>query len=234
MRHFLCSENTEFRDGWLAAVAATGVMIGLAYAAVPGPVNTESLRRTLGSGFRSGFLVHIGAILGDLLWASIAFAGAMVLLDNDLVGFALGIIGGTFLLKLAKTSLTSQFRISDAPPVQVIGSAVRIGITFGLANPASIAFWTGIGAGTLDSTRLTSPSQGLFLIGSFVLGTIIWDGFLVGVGCCGRAFVSARTLGWIDTGCAAILAWFGFQLVDTSIARIWTMIGPSISQFIHW
>lgn len=68
------------------------------------------------------------------------------------------------------------------PSDQVIGSAIRVGITFGLANPASIAFWTGIGAGTLDTTRLTSVSQGVMLIGSFVMGTIIWGGFLVGVG----------------------------------------------------
>lgn len=158
----------------------------------------------------------------------------MVLLDNDIVGFGLGLISGVFLLKLAKTSLTSQFRMTEAAPEQVIGSAIRIGITFGLANPASIAFWTGIGAGTLDATRLTSPSQGLLLIGSFVLGTIVWGGFLVGIGCCGRAFISARTLGWIDTGCAAILAWFGFQLLDASFARIWNMFGPSISQLVQW
>lgn len=218
-------------DG-LAAVAATGMMIGLAYASVPGPVNTESLRRTLGSGFRSGFLVHIGAILGDLLWASIAFAGAIVLLDNDLIGFALGLIGGMFLLNLARTSLIAQFRIAVVPADHMIGRAIRVGITFGLANPASIAFWTGIGAGTLDTTRLKSVSQGMFLLGSFVAGTMIWGGFLVGVSCFGRNFIGARTLNWIDTGCAAILAWFGFQLIDSSITRMWAMAGPTISRLM--
>ncbi len=68
------------------------VILGIAYAAAPGVVNTECLRRGFSSGFRSAFGVQLGALLGDGIWAVIAFSGLAALSRAssllDLIGLA--------------------------------------------------------------------------------------------------------------------------------------------------
>jgi chemosensory pili system protein ChpE len=58
-------------------VTATG--LGLAYAATPGAVNTEVLRRGVSRGARSALLVETGSLIGDSMWAILALTGVTLL-----------------------------------------------------------------------------------------------------------------------------------------------------------
>jgi chemosensory pili system protein ChpE len=61
------------------ALIATAVGLGIAYAAAPGAVNTEALRRGVSWGARSALLVETGSLIGDSLWAVLALTGVTLL-----------------------------------------------------------------------------------------------------------------------------------------------------------
>ncbi len=84
---------------------AAFIVLGVAYAALPGVVNTEAIRRGMHGGFKAALLVQVGALIGDATWAVVALAGASVLLRNDTFGLALGILGAGFLFHLARKAL---------------------------------------------------------------------------------------------------------------------------------
>ena len=80
---------------------ATAIGLGIAYAAAPGAVNTEALRRGVRWGARSALLVETGSLIGDSLWAVLALTGVTLLTRYLALQIALGITGGFFLLRLA-------------------------------------------------------------------------------------------------------------------------------------
>src|SRR3954471_17960366 len=132
-------------DGTLI-VAAAG--LGLAYSAAPGAVNTEALRRGLSRGYRPALLVQVGALLGDLAWATLALVGTGLFLQNRSVQAVLGIAGGCFLLRLAWNGLQQTWR-GGLPGAhgQVDRGDFVTGLVFSVANPLGLAFWTGVGGG---------------------------------------------------------------------------------------
>jgi chemosensory pili system protein ChpE len=208
-------------------LALTGATIGLAYAAVPGAVNTEAMRRTLSLGPSDGFSVQAGSLVGDLLWAIIGLTGAVVLLRHDSIAITLALIGGGFLLTLAKSAIHSAIHGPSDTDGQRAGTSLKVGITFGLANPAGIAFWSGLGAGTLNQGGHTGIEQMLVLILSFGLGALAWGVLMVALIGYGRRFVGGRVLRWIDGFCAIVLSWFGIRLLWNGITRGWRVASPA-------
>ncbi len=87
------------------SLIATAIGLGMAYAAAPGAVNTEALRRGVRRGARSALLVETGSLIGDSLWAVLAFTGVTLLTRYLALQMALGITGGFFLLRLAWLAL---------------------------------------------------------------------------------------------------------------------------------
>ncbi|MBT2722797.1 LysE family transporter [Bacillus sp. ISL-46] len=58
----------------------------------------ETLRRGLKRGFMPSFLVQVGALLGDLVWAVFGLTGVALVFHFLEIQIILGIIGVTFLL----------------------------------------------------------------------------------------------------------------------------------------
>src|SRR3954469_20368500 len=137
----------------LIPLLVTGLTLGLAYSAVPGAVNTEALRRGLAGGFRPARLIQTGALMGDFLWAVVGLTGAAVLIQRDAISTLLGLVGAGFLFALARSAFRGA--LAGSTEAQSAGerqkSGLVIGITFSLANPAGLAFWTGLGGGVMAS-----------------------------------------------------------------------------------
>src|SRR5579883_3643608 len=124
---------------------ATAIGLGLAYAAAPGAVNTEAVRRGVSHGARSTLLVETGSLIGDSLWAVLALTGVTLLTRYLAVQLVLGIAGGFFLLRLAWLALSEAFarqRTSQEGKASSRGDFAT-GVVFGLANPFGLAFWSG-------------------------------------------------------------------------------------------
>src|SRR5689334_6944377 len=128
-------------------ILMTGVALGFAYCAVPGAVNTECVRRGLAGGMRPALLIQVGAMSGDLFWAALGLTGAAIVQGFDAVTVLLGLIGAGFLFALARNSFLAALRPQGegADSAAKRGRPLMVGIAFSLANPAGLAFWSGIG-----------------------------------------------------------------------------------------
>lgn len=214
-------------------IVLTGIALGFAYCAVPGAVNTECIRRGLTGGMRPALLVQIGAIVGDLFWAALGLMGAAFLQRFDAVTVVLGLVGAGFLFSLARNSFVAAFRpASDAEAAPAMrGRPLLIGVTFSLANPAGLAFWSGMGGGLLatlgDPTRL---EVGLVLT-AFLVGAIIWSLAISAIVSLGRRFATPRLFRWVDAISGAALSYFGIRLLVTALRRIWTWVMPGVRAF---
>src|SRR5262245_10218818 len=126
------------------------LLLGVAYAVAPGVVNTECLRRGISSGFRPAFLVQIGALLGDGVWAVLAFSGLAALSRVSSLLDVIGLAGGLYLCKLALDAFRDAVHGRKTVDSTVATQPLRTGLIFGLANPAALAFWSGLGGGMLS------------------------------------------------------------------------------------
>ncbi len=196
------------------------VILGIAYAAAPGVVNTECLRRGFSSGFRSAFGVQLGALLGDGIWAVIAFSGLAALSRASSLLDLIGLAGGLFLCKIALDAFRDAAHGRSVTEDAIESSALRTGIIFGVANPAALAFWSGLGGGVLSTKGHHDPASLLWFLVAFLAGALIWSVAFSSLASVGRRYARPRVFRAIDAVCGAIVGYFGVRLVWSSARRL--------------
>jgi threonine/homoserine/homoserine lactone efflux protein len=190
------------------SLLATALGLGLAYAAAPGAVNTEALRRGIARGARSTLLVETGSLIGDSLWALLALTGVTLLTRYLAVHIVLGLTGGFFL------GQTSPSR----------GDFVT-GVIFGLANPAGFAFWSGLGSGVVASGA-TGWQFACFFAG-FFLGAVLWCIGISAVILWGRRRMHPALSGWVHALCGLVLGYFGLHVLWVTL-QDWHQVWPAL------
>ena len=209
-------------------LAAAG--LGLAYSAAPGAVNTESLRRGLGRGFRPALLVQVGALLGDLAWAMVALVGIGLFLQDRSVQAILGVAGACFLPRLAWSAMQRAWR-GGLPGAhgQVDRGDFATGLVFSLANPFGLAFWSGVGGG-IAVTGGTEPGLQdgvVFLIG-FAGGAALWCVLAASAIGWGRRFIGPGLVRWIGALSGLALGYFGLRLLWETVAAVLERPGAGV------
>ncbi|HEY7032167.1 MAG TPA: LysE family transporter [Thermomicrobiales bacterium] len=200
---------------------APALGLGLAYAATPGVVNAECIRRGVARGFRPAFSVQLGAMLGDGTWAALALAGVAALARRESIAIGLGLVGSLFLCRLAFAALREAWTgPRERSPVGK-GGDLGTGLVFGLANPAGLAFWAGVGGGTLaaSGSNPTVAASAVFL-GAFLVGALCWAVGLSALAGWGRRYARPRLFRVLDAACGMILGSFGVRLLWTTARRI--------------
>lgn len=197
----------------------SALVLGLVYAATPGVVNAECVRRGVARGFRPALLVQLGALIGDGVWAAIALTGVAAWGRSASISVALGLIGAVFLCRLAFTALRSAWTGPVVAAPLATGADFRTGAVFGLANPAGLAFWAGIGGGLV--TTASDPSGAtfaLFLV-AFLVGALVWSLGLSALVAWGRRFARPVVFRVVDAVCGLALGYFGVRLLWTTLRR---------------
>lgn len=199
------------------AFIATAIGLGIAYAAAPGAVNTEAIRRGASHGARSTLLVETGSLIGDSLWALLALTGVVALAQFFTLQIVLGIAGGCFLLRMAWLALYEAFARRSSPagsPTSTRGDFAT-GVVFGLANPVGLAFWSGLGSSVVAS-GITGIQFALFFVGFFI-GALLWCiGITIGIRW-GRRWIRPTLFLWINALCGLALGYFGVRVLWTTI-----------------
>jgi threonine/homoserine/homoserine lactone efflux protein len=204
-RAFYFFQSLTGGDTLEVGILGIGVLMGIAFAAPPGAVTAETIRRGVRGGFAIAFGVQLGSLIGDATYAILALGGLAALAENYTMQIALGAFGAMFLMYLAWSSFQSA-RLVDLPVVAAHpGSQGRwsrdfdsthqqdaflSGLTLSLTNPWAIAFWLSLGGG-LASLGLTGASglQNAMFFSSFMLGSALWALIL--------SIIIARVRGWI-------------------------------------
>jgi threonine/homoserine/homoserine lactone efflux protein len=157
-----------------AAVLLRGLALGWSVAWPPGPVNAEMVRRGLGPGFLSAYLVAIGACSGDFLWALSVSLGAGALAQGPRVRLALGFVSFVLLLFLAFSFLRGALRArrGHAPPrpLDSTHGGYLLGLTLALSSPWNIAFWLAV-VGQQDTL---TPAASIAFAACVLAGALAW------------------------------------------------------------
>lgn len=200
--------------------AIVPVILGVAYAAAPGVVNTECLRRGISLGFRSAFGVQFGALLGDGVWAVIAFSGLAALSRLNSLLDVIGLAGGLFLCKIAFDAFRDAANGRSTSGSESESGAIRTGLIFGVANPAALAFWSGVGGGVLSTRGNQDPANLIWFLLAFLFGALVWSVAFSSLASAGRRFAQPRAFRVIDAACGAVVGYFGVRLVWGSVRRL--------------
>jgi threonine/homoserine/homoserine lactone efflux protein len=199
---------------------ALPVILGIAYAAAPGVVNTECLRRGFATGFRGAVGVQLGALLGDGVWAVIAFSGLAALSRATSLLDVIGLGGGLFLCKIALDTFRDAVRGRSVRGGAIESSALQTGVIFGIANPAALAFWSGLGGGVLSTKGSHDPASLVWFLVAFLAGALIWSVAFSSLASAGRRYARPRVFRAIDAACGAVVGYFGVRLAWSSARRL--------------
>ncbi len=195
-----------------AILTLSAVSLGLAYAAAPGAVNTEAIRRGVAHGARSTFLIEAGSLIGDSLWALLALTGVALFGRHLAVQVVLGIAGGAFLLRIAWNALHDAW-LNRQPTVSIQRARgdFATGAFFGLANPVGLAFWSGLGSG-VAAMGVSGVGYAFFFAGFFV-GASLWCVALTLLLRVGRRWVRPGIFRAVNAACGLVLGYFGIKLL---------------------
>lgn len=215
-------------------ILLTGIALGVAYCAVPGAVNTECIRRGLSGGFRPAILIQGGALLGDMVWAILGLTGAAFILQFDALVILLGLVGAGFLFSLARNSFRSAWSPTptDGEGLTQQGRPLIVGATFSLANPAGLAFWSGIGGGLLATLGEPSSGEIALLLTAFFIGSMIWCLAISAVVSWGRRFASPRLFRWVDALSGIALSYFAVRLLVSTVRRVGAWFLPGVRALV--
>lgn len=198
----------------------TGIVIGLAVTAPLGPVNILVIRNAIRRGFGVAFLVGLGAVLADVLYAAAAAYGVKWV-STLIADYAepLLILGGLLLVVMGIWLARKHVHLTAIEGEEKPGAARIIGkmlTAFGLTitNPGEFFGFLAI-FGTMNAVlRLhEGADRPPTVIIGVALGGMLWWlllGFLVSRF---RSRISDRALDRINHWTGVLIAAFGFALL---------------------
>lgn len=198
----------------------TGIVIGLAVTAPLGPVNILVIRNAIRRGFGVAFLVGLGAVLADVLYAAAAAYGVKWV-STLIADYAepLLILGGLLLVVMGIWLARKHVHLTAIEGEEKPGAAKVIGkmlTAFGLTitNPGEFFGFLAI-FGTMNAVlRLhEGADRPPTVIIGVALGGMLWWlllGFLVSRF---RSRISDRALDRINHWTGVLIAAFGFALL---------------------
>jgi threonine/homoserine/homoserine lactone efflux protein len=196
--------------------------LGFAYAALPGTVNAEALRRGLAGGFQRSLLVHCGGLIGAAFWAIFALTGATLVSEYDVISVTLGVVGVAFLIRL--TIVAVRGALPHPPQVNPDprpGADLSVGMLVGVMNPAGIPFWTGLASGVVaENGGELSRAEAALFVASVMLGSVLWALILSSLVAWGRRFLNAAFFRVVNALCALAFGYFAVRMIESTIRAI--------------
>lgn len=203
-----------------------GGFIGVALAAPVGPINIEIVRRGLHGGFLSGWLVGLGALTIDTIYATLVVSGATPLADSARLRVPLFFAGAIALIWLGQRSLRAAL---DQPMVVASGVDPRggylMGFMMGALNPFGIIYWLSVGAALAAAAVAQVGAIGSpLLVGGVFGGVLLWITFFSGFVHLGRRFMTPRTLGISNITSGIVLIGFGLYFAALGLRDLYATL----------
>lgn len=189
--------------------------LGLALFATPGAITAQLLRGLGQRGFLGALLLQLGALLGLILWAVVAFIGAAFLVQNSLARVILGAMGVLLLLWLAWQALRDAYRgrRGETKSAHARGD-FALGAALTLANPFPVVFWLSILPTLIAPGRVSlNLKDGMLFLAGFLASALLWSVLMAGLIAWGRRFVTPVFFRLVNLVCGLALVFFAFKLL---------------------
>ena len=197
----------------LLGLIVYGMTVGVALAAPIGPINVELIRRGIRDGFLHGWLVGLGAMSADTLYAILVVSGLTPLADRPALRVPLFLAGGVMLALVGWTSLRHALA---GPPKSEMSSPRRgrsfvTGFLMAAFNPMGIVYWLSVGAALVaEAVGRVGTAGSPVLVGGVFLGIFCWVTFISVIAQVSRRFVTGNGMRWV-TGVSGVIV-LGFAL----------------------
>jgi threonine/homoserine/homoserine lactone efflux protein len=151
-----------------------GAVFGLALAAPPGPMNAVIATETVVGGWQAGVRAGLGAMAADALFALLALAGAVAVVERfPTLRAAMVAAGGALMLYFALGAAQSvEATLAETQPTPDTRRGFTKAFVLALTNPYQVLFWLTVGIGLLDPGRLDVLAR-LPVVGDALAGTVV-------------------------------------------------------------
>jgi threonine/homoserine/homoserine lactone efflux protein len=209
----------------MVAVFLSALGIAFSGAIMPGPVLTYTIRQSLVSGPKAGFVIMVGHAILEILLISLIFLGFGVILQSNAAQIMIGIVGGLLLIYLGGGMITGA--IQNKVKIQVDGAGgesrgmVLSGFLISASNPYFLLWWAVIGLGFLLAAykAFGVPGVAVFYLGH-ILADFAWYGLISTVIGKTREFINERVYRFVVAGLGAMLVYFGGSFVVNAAAGL--------------
>src|SRR5688572_1836029 len=170
----------DYFESLLIAFIA-GLISGFVVSIPVGPINITIINEGARRGFRWACLIGLGAMVMDLIYCAIAFAGFSGLFSSQFMKATMELLSFIFLLYLGIKYMLTPSLPATTPTVEAVEhklhphTAFWIGFVRVLGNPAVLLFWITVSATFIahDWINDTWASKGACVLGTFV-GGLLW------------------------------------------------------------
>lgn len=202
---------------------AYGMTVGVALAAPIGPINVEIIKRGLRNGFKDGWMLGLGALTADTLYAVVIVAGLTPFVDSPAIRVPLFLAGGAMLCRVGWSSLKTA-RAGDiadqSDPSPRHGRSFLTGFMLAVLNPMGIVYWFSVGSALVaEAVDRVGRGGAPVLVGGVFFGILCWVTTISIVAQVSRKFVTGKGMRWI-TGISGVIIigfglWFVWQAATT-------------------
>ncbi len=202
----------------MLSTAIIGSLIAISFAAPPGPVAIETIRRGLRGGFRPALRVQLGSIIGDLTWCLAALVGLAPLVQIAFIRAVVGVIGIALLVYFGVMGIRDAARQSSVnlqPDRETKPGAFRAGAAMALANPMAVGYWISVG-GIMISRGIVDAGadQTAAFIAGFIVGMVLWAFAMAFAVRWGKKSLNPAAFRVVTFACGAIMLIFGVSLAS--------------------
>lgn len=200
-----------------------GMSIGVALAAPIGPINIEIIKRGIQGGYRHGWLVGLGALSADTVYAAVIVSGLTPVADSPALRVPLFLAGAVMLCYVGYTSIRTALKgntVTDASSVDGRRSYVT-GLLMAVFNPMGIIYWLSVGAALVaEAVERVGSAGSPVLVGGVFCGIFLWVTLLSWLAQVSRRFVTGNGMRWITGIGGVALIGFGVWFFSQAIGSV--------------
>jgi threonine/homoserine/homoserine lactone efflux protein len=208
--------------GELIGLIVYGMTVGIALAAPIGPINIEIIRRGIRDGAMHGWMVGLGALSVDTVFAMVIVSGFASFADSEGVRLVLFLAGGVMLGWVGWGSMKTALRGLEGSPsdkVKPRGRSYITGVLMAAFNPMGIVYWLTVGAGlAADAVSRVGQSGAPVLVLGVMLGIFAWISTLTIIAQVSRRFVTGNGMRWVTGVSGGIIMAFSLFFFWQSLA----------------
>lgn len=164
----------------LLTAGLAGVIGGFLFCIPVGPINITIINEGARRGFFWACMIGLGAMVMDLIYCSVAFAGFSGIFASKFMKAAMQLLSFLFLIYLGVKYLLTASLPATTPTVEAVEhklhphTAFWIGFVRVLGNPAVLLFWITMSATFMAHDLIDDNlvSKGVCVFGTFIGGTI--------------------------------------------------------------
>lgn len=202
-----------------------GMTVGVTLAAPIGPINVEIIRRGIRDGFVHGWVLGLGALSADTIYAALIVGGLTPLADRPMLRVPLFLAGGVMLAWVGWMSVRTALRgdaVDAGDTVPRRGRSYATGFLMAIFNPMGIVYWLSVGAALVaDAVQRVGQVGSPILVMGVMFGIFCWVTFISVLAQISRRFVTGPGMRWV-TGISGLIIigfalWFFWQGLTTLI-----------------